>query len=379
MGTTRTQRSHRSRRQGIALVYTTVMMTVLMGFCSLAVDLARVQASKTELHRAADAAAIYAAHGLASGNAVSNAIQAGKDNKVDGQPLTILGSDVTLGTWNGSKFIAGGASPNAVKVQTYRTKARNNAISLVFAQLIGQATCDVHASAIAFVNTQSTTQTVAATSNPYLAGEPLGTKASMPDSGYKGPQVNSQHPWQYDIAGPIGGKAASGQPYNSPQQFPISLQAGAALELTNVTGSATNDPTFKTFYAATGNDVGSGIYDDEAAEVTGSEHGMSQLKAPLNSMIGVFLTDNAPDNDGAIPPALDFSTTGQRDYTTLKPELRQPFYIGNGQTSNGVQQNVIVPKGATRFYIATWDGHEWSNNLGSFTATVDQTRVELVQ
>jgi hypothetical protein len=371
--------THRTRRPGIALVYVTVSMSVMFGFCSLAVDLARVQVAKTELRRVADAAALHAAYGLASGNAVSNAIQAGLDNKVDGQPVTILASDVTLGTWSNGKFVAGGSNPDAVQVKAYRTKARNNAISLVFAQILGRSTCDVNASAIAYVNSQSITQSIVATGNPYLAGEPLGTKASVPDPGYKGPGVNSEHPWQYDIAGPIGGKAASGQHYGSPQQFPIALQAGAALQLTNVTGSATNDNAFKTMYSADGNQLGSGIYDDEAAEIPDSEHGMSNMTGPLNALVGVFLNDNVPDNDGTIPPALDFSTQGERDYTAIKPELRQPFYIGNGQTSSGLQQNIIVPKGATRFYIATWDGHEWSNNLGGFTATVSQTQIRLVQ
>jgi hypothetical protein len=132
-------------------------------------------------------------------------------------------------------------------------------------------------------------------------------------------------------------------------------------------------------YSADGNQLGSGIYDDEAAEIPDSEHGMSNMTGPLNALVGVFLNDNVPDNDGTIPPALDFSTQGERDYTAIKPELRQPFYIGNGQTSSGLQQNIIVPKGATRFYIATWDGHEWSNNLGGFTATVSQTQIRLVQ
>jgi len=39
----------------------------------------------------------------------------------------------------------------------------------------------------------------------------------------------------------------------------------------------------------------------------------------------------------------------------------------------------LSPKGATRFFIGTWDGHEWSNNLGGFTATVQQNRISLVQ
>jgi hypothetical protein len=375
----KTQR--RRQKNGVVMIYVLVAMSAMMGFCSLAVDLARVESAKTELRRAADAAALYACKGIADGTAVSKAIQSGTDNKVDGQPLAILPGDVTVGTWSGGAFTAGGTSPNAVRVKAYRTKARNSAISLVFAQLIGQSSCDVTTTAIAEITSSDSTQYVAATSNPYLAGEPTGTRASVPDPGYKGPKVNPEHPWQYDWAGPTGSKLPSGQAYGSPVQFPVTLSPGTVLQLTNVTGQATNDPTLPLVDAngqfPQGGDLG--IYDDEAAEATGSEHGMSNIQAPLNSFIGVFLDDNVPDDDGPIPPELDFGTSTEQNYTSISPELRQPFYIGNGQTSDGEQQSVVVPKGATRFYIATMDGHEWSNNVGGFTATISTSHIRLVQ
>jgi hypothetical protein len=371
----------RRQKNGVVMIYVLLAMSAMMGFCSLAVDFARVESAKTELRRAADAAALYACQGIANGTAVTKAIQSGNDNKVDGTPLTILPGDVTVGTWSGGTFTAGGSSPNAVRVQAYRTKARSSAISLVFAQLIGQSSCDVTTTAIAEITTSDSTQYVAATSNPYLAGEPTGTRASVPDPGYKGPQVNPEHPWQYDWAGPTGSKLPSGQAYGSPVQFPVSLTPGTVLQLTDVTGMATNDPTLPLVNSngqlPTGGDLG--IYDDEAAEATGSEHGMSNIEAPLNSFIGVFLDNNVPDNDGPIPPELNFSSSTEQNYTSISPELRQPFYIGNGQTSNGQQQSVVVPPGATRFYIATMDGHEWSNNVGGFTATISTSNVRLVQ
>ena len=51
--------------------------------------------------------------------------------------------------------------------------------------------------------------------------------------------------------------------------------------------------------------------------------------------------------------------------------LKQTFYVGDGLTSGGVQQGRIVPAGATRLYLGTMDGYEWSNNSGAFTARVD--------
>src|SRR5579863_1632100 len=50
------------RNHGMSIIYVIVSMSVLMGFCSLAVDLGRVVTTKTELHRAADAAAREAAY-----------------------------------------------------------------------------------------------------------------------------------------------------------------------------------------------------------------------------------------------------------------------------------------------------------------------------
>ena len=54
-------------RRGSSLVYLSVTMVTLIAFCSLGVDVARVQTVKTELRRAADAAARYAVTGLPDG------------------------------------------------------------------------------------------------------------------------------------------------------------------------------------------------------------------------------------------------------------------------------------------------------------------------
>src|SRR5262249_44126196 len=74
------------------------------------------------------------------------------------------------------------------------------------------------------------------------------------------------------------------------------------------------------------------------------------------------------------PATLDFSSTnnvpGGVDYTTLAPALKQVFFIGDGQTSGGQKQRVIVPAGATRLYLGTMDGFEWTNNHGNLTIQV---------
>jgi len=106
--------------------------------------------------------------------------------------------------------------------------------------------------------------------------------------------------------------------------------------------------------------------------VTGAENGIADLFAPIDSLIGVFLDSTQPDL-GAAPDALDFSTLAARDFASLSPLLKQPFFIGDGFRNDGVsRQSFIVPEGATRLYLGTMDGYEWENNTGTLSVAVMQ-------
>lgn len=136
----------------MTLIYTCVTMVALLGISSLAVDFGRVQLVKTQLRDAADAAARYGAMGLATSNstAISNAVAAGSQNSVNGSTLSVLTSDVVLGKWSTSTgFTATTTNPNAVQVTAYQVAARGTAVPLLFAQVVGQSTCDVKAVSIA--------------------------------------------------------------------------------------------------------------------------------------------------------------------------------------------------------------------------------------
>ena len=61
------RRGGSSRSIGVSNLYLVLVMTVLCGFVSLAVDLGRVQMAKTELQQAADAAALAGVSGLEAG------------------------------------------------------------------------------------------------------------------------------------------------------------------------------------------------------------------------------------------------------------------------------------------------------------------------
>lgn len=156
-------------QRGSILIYMIVVMTVLMAFCSLAVDWGRVQLVRTELRLAADAAARHAALGLAGGVSTveARAVDAANDNTADGTPvaLTVTSdantTDVQFGTWDSQTrtftLLSGASrsSANAIRVHCRRTAARGNAVPLLFAQVLGRSSSNATASSTALV-TQAT-------------------------------------------------------------------------------------------------------------------------------------------------------------------------------------------------------------------------------
>ena len=167
-------------------------------------------------------------------------------------------------------------------------------------------------------------------------------------------------PW---LAGmPDGSTASSGD--IAPDHSPIlvtglPLNAGDALTF-SATGSVSNTPS------------PSGLTPDGGAvfpHQAGAQNGISNIFAPVNSLIGVFL-DNAQPDGTAAPGALDFSSAASREFESLSPLLKQVFFIGDGENSAFTQHEFIVPTGATRLYLGTMDGFGWFNNSGSFEVTI---------
>jgi len=86
--------------------------------------------------------------------------------------------------------------------------------------------------------------------------------------------------------------------------------------------------------------------------------GTDQLTdAPLNSLLGVFLTGAAPVA-GSAPEPLPFGG----DMTS--PLLQQTFVIGSGLSG------INIPTGATRLFFGLNNGYEWSNNIGELDVTI---------
>jgi Flp pilus assembly protein TadG len=149
-------------RAGIAMIYAVIAMIALCAFVSLAVDLGKVQLAKTELMRAADAAARTAATELAKGSNLTTiqnaAVNIAAANKCDGTAIALSTStDIEFGTWDADtgSFTTLAASSytsaNAIRITARRTSATSNAVALAYGRVLGRSSCDVKASVIACI------------------------------------------------------------------------------------------------------------------------------------------------------------------------------------------------------------------------------------
>lgn len=172
--------------------------------------------------------------------------------------------------------------------------------------------------------------------DPWLAGMPDGSTASC----YLG--------------------VCSVAPDQSPTPVPdICMVAGEFLTM-QVTGATAQDPNYPLLPPDGGLPT---------IHHAGVDNGMSTIIVPISACLGVFLSDDRPDQSPA-PPDLDFSTTESRNYLLLSPELKQVFFVGDGRTTEGEQQKVVIPEGATRLYLGTMDSWQWTNNIGELKAEV---------
>jgi len=71
------------------------------------------------------------------------------------------------------------------------------------------------------------------------------------------------------------------------------------------------------------------------------------------------------------PPTSEVHRTGDTDFTTFSPQLKQVFFIGSGITKSGIVRKFLIPSGATRLFLGTMDAFDWCDNIGSFSVTVN--------
>ncbi|HYO10886.1 MAG TPA: pilus assembly protein TadG-related protein [Tepidisphaeraceae bacterium] len=150
----------RSRKAGVGIVWSIVVLVALCAVASLAVDLGRVQLVKNQLRTAADAAALAGGEYVLSDLSVARsvAIAAAKGNLADGKRVELSASDVTFVYWNEKtrrvEALPSGRKHNAIKVVAQRTTARGNPVELPFAKLLGADTCNATVEVIALAKPQ---------------------------------------------------------------------------------------------------------------------------------------------------------------------------------------------------------------------------------
>ncbi|RMH04050.1 MAG: hypothetical protein D6702_04270 [Planctomycetota bacterium] len=87
------------------------------------------------------------------------------------------------------------------------------------------------------------------------------------------------------------------------------------------------------------------------------------------ALVGVFVGPDEPRDP--TPPGLSFVSI---DFAELRPELRQPFFIGDGSNSTGLQL-FHVPPGATRLFLGFADSRSFQGLPGWFDDNVGRVDV----
>ena len=333
-----------ARRRGVALMLMVPSIVMLLTLGALAVDWGHMLSAKAELQTATDNIARHAASSLDDGvwpTAIA-AFRALGDNTIAGRKLTIRDGSMAFGTWDEERdqFIIrhpGDARVNAVRVRTQLDADRGRGVGLFFAPLIGVEQASISAEAI--VRLVSVETRYDPRSQIYLAGMPSNA------------EVRSD--WGKDT-----------QRKNAATQIDLPITPGRALifEASGLVSSYGNgkDPTPPDGFA---NSNGRASTLDDA-----SNHGMSGFLGPTAALVGVFLSDDRPDQTGR-PADGDFSSPAAREVSEVRPLLKQMFFIGDGKTTAGLDRRIVPPPGATRLFVGRMD-MMCKDNTGGFDIKV---------
>jgi hypothetical protein len=141
--------THRSRQRGVALAVIAISLTVILGFCVLAVELGHLGVSAGEVQIVADGAAASATRSLLlnrvdAGNrsAATAGTRVAGENTVDGASAAVALTQGLYSLTTGT-FTPGAASPNAVRAVATAT------VPSVLGGILGQRTTQIQRTAIA--------------------------------------------------------------------------------------------------------------------------------------------------------------------------------------------------------------------------------------
>ncbi len=338
-----------------------VSLPIVAGFVSFAVDYGQAQLVKTDLRRTADATAhdymvLYGMSGKSYANTNGPTSYSTAKNPVDSLSGVAPTVSVTWGYWKASTKTFNtnnNGGTTAVKVIASCTKANGNAVPILFGSLLGARSVDVSATSIAtYVPATSINVSVSATSDPYFAGMPNNTTSTYGD--------DAVHNGATEVTA-------------------LNINPGDILTFAGFTGVSSVLPGYMPYVGpagATNYYTGYAMHHGENWDGSGNpngytENGIADAIMPESALMAMFLNDNPPNWSAAPSSVVDWTNStvlNQSVYDNL--ELKAPFLIGTGVTSSGTVKQFVVPEGATRLYIGTWDGLQYSSNAGSYSGTI---------
>jgi len=275
-------------------------------------------------------------------------------SKVDGGTPTMTNADVELGTWDPTtRTFTPKPNGDVVRVTVKQDLTREGAAPL-FMSVLTSKKSEIVATAVARNMTLYKTIYPPAAGNLWLSGMPFGMTTQ---------NFRSDNPTVWDNSG------TPEDPKQRPLEINLSelgLVPGNTVRLEGTTGTAIwvdngshNNADGDASYL-----VANGVAPAGSAP-TGSNNGMSNTRAPIGSVMAVFLSDNAPTT-GSTPSNLDFGSSSARDYSSISPKLQHVFFVGDGLRTDGTTQEIVIPDGATRVFVGMMDAWQWNDNVGNF-------------
>ena len=141
-------------REGAVAVIAALFLFVLLGMGALAIDMSYAYKTRSLLQATASAAALAAAPKLGDlSQARARAQEYVEDNMPADEHGTVLdNSDVVVGNWDPDTrtWTPGGTPANALQVTARRSAANDNQLNLFLAPVLGLASLDMEASAVAY-------------------------------------------------------------------------------------------------------------------------------------------------------------------------------------------------------------------------------------
>ena len=361
-------------RAGNALIYATVLMIPLAGILSLAVDLGRVQVTKSQLQAACDNASrqAMARHIQTQGNVdqvIASTTTAMGDNAVDGIAASIGATSSSTGTiqfvdWNSSTktytVLSGTARSGADAIRIHASRD----VPTIWARILGRNTVRVTAQTVASTRANTGTSGVNDSVDVSVNGEAAVWWANVPSSA------------------PNFGGYNDNAVTNKPVEIilPGGIKSGDPITFTNISGATWPSEWFS--YQTNQSLIpGWALFPAEGAWVmsNSSMNGIAGLNANCHGLVGVFIETGDPRSRAA-PTALDQGSQASRDLTEYRPALRQPFFIGDGVTSSGVRQTFVAPSGTAKLVLGILDVNGISTyNAGAINVRANRVSSAVVQ